>query len=47
MIDPRNTASVHVAERLGFTVRNREERMGKEMDIYQLLRLAGPDAQET
>jgi RimJ/RimL family protein N-acetyltransferase len=38
IIEPRNVASARVAQRLGFTVRNREERFGHQMDIYHLER---------
>lgn len=38
MIDPRNTPSARVAERLGFTERDREERLGHDMIVYHLPR---------
>ena len=38
MIHPDNAASARVAERLGFTVRGREERLGKELIIYHIER---------
>jgi len=38
MIDPRNAPSARVAERLGFTERNREERFGHEVIVYHLER---------
>lgn len=44
MIHPGNAASARVAERLGFSVRGREERGGYEMDIHHLPR---PAAQES
>jgi RimJ/RimL family protein N-acetyltransferase len=44
MIEPRNVASARVAERLGFTVRNREDRNGYDYFICHLLR---PTAQES
>ena len=44
MIHPDNPASARVAKRLGFTVRNREERGGHDTDIYHLER---PAAQES
>jgi RimJ/RimL family protein N-acetyltransferase len=40
MIAPENTASARVAERLGFTVRGREQRLGRELLIYHILRPA-------
>lgn len=44
MIRPDNPASARVAERLGFAIHHREERMGHEMDVYHLER---PAAQES
>jgi RimJ/RimL family protein N-acetyltransferase len=44
MIEPRNVASAKVAERLGFTVRNREDRNGYDYFIYHLER---PTARES
>jgi RimJ/RimL family protein N-acetyltransferase len=40
MIEPRNVASARVAERLGFTVRDREERNGHDYFVYHLERPA-------
>ena len=41
---PGNAASARVAERLGFSVRGREERGGYEMDIYHLPRHAAQES---
>jgi RimJ/RimL family protein N-acetyltransferase len=42
MIAPANTASIRLAERLGFTLRIRAERMGYEVLVYHALRPAAP-----
>jgi RimJ/RimL family protein N-acetyltransferase len=44
MIHPDNLASARVAQRLGFTVRNREKRGAFEVDIYHLERPAAQDS---
>jgi RimJ/RimL family protein N-acetyltransferase len=44
MIEPRNLASARVAQRLGFTVRERAEREGRDFFIYHLPR---PTAQKS
>jgi RimJ/RimL family protein N-acetyltransferase len=42
MIDPRNAASIRVAERLGFTLRGTEQRFGHEVLLYGLTRDGTP-----
>jgi RimJ/RimL family protein N-acetyltransferase len=44
MIEPRNLASARVAQRLGFTVRSREEREDRDFFVYHLPRPAAQNS---